>query len=150
MMRWSEKISLTWDIQRNWPLHCNDSWRIPIQHITAQNKQSIKDQMDGLTFMNDPAQYDDYIQDAATGLLQAKEPIKHLIFLGDGDAKQHDVHEIVARAGLDPGAALRKQLIEMVDLRELAPAVLAGLAVLRGLLRLCGCLLLAGAVFGRA
>lgn len=71
-------------------MDCNDTWRIPLQHVNAQNKQSIKNQMDDLNFMNDPYSYDQYVQDAASGLLQTKEPIKHLIFLGDGDAQPPD------------------------------------------------------------
>ncbi len=63
---------------------CNGVWRIPLQPVT--DKEKIKGQMQSLTDMNDPPTYDPYILEAARVLNGASAQIKHIIFLGDGDA----------------------------------------------------------------
>ncbi len=63
---------------------CNGTWRIPMQHV--QDRAKLKSQMDGLQNMNDPPQYDPYILEAARVLSTTSAQVKHIIFLGDGDA----------------------------------------------------------------
>lgn len=60
------------------------SWRIPMQHVT--DPQSIKNKMQTLTEMGDPPTYDPYLLEAARTLNNTDAKIKHIIFLGDGDA----------------------------------------------------------------
>lgn len=66
-------------------LDCNGQWRIPMGYVT--DRQKIKDQMSGLTDMNDPPAYDEYLLEAARVLNGTNAQIKHIIFLGDGDAE---------------------------------------------------------------
>ena len=63
---------------------CNGTWRIPMQYVTDRAK--IKGMMATLTDMNDPPMYDPYIMEAARVLGNTNAQIKHIIFLGDGDA----------------------------------------------------------------
>ena len=63
---------------------CNGIWRIPMQHVTDRAK--IKDQMASLTDMNDPPVYDPYILEAGRVLTITPAQVKHIMFLGDGDA----------------------------------------------------------------
>ena len=63
---------------------CNGVWRIPMQHVTDRAK--LKDQMAGLTDMNDPPVYDPYILEAGRVLTITPAQVKHIMFLGDGDA----------------------------------------------------------------
>lgn len=63
---------------------CNGTWRIPMQYVTDRAK--IKSMMATLTDMNDPPMYDPYIMEAARVLGSTNAQIKHIIFLGDGDA----------------------------------------------------------------
>ena len=63
---------------------CNGTWRIPMQPVTDKNK--IKGQMASLTDMNDPPTYDPYILEAGRVLGNTQAQVKHIIFLGDGDA----------------------------------------------------------------
>ena len=60
------------------------SWRIPMQHVT--DPQTIKNKMQTLTEMGDPPTYDPYLLEAARTLNNTDAKIKHIIFLGDGDA----------------------------------------------------------------
>lgn len=60
------------------------SWRIPMQHVT--DPQIIKNKMQTLTEMGDPPTYDPYLLEAARTLNNTDAKIKHIIFLGDGDA----------------------------------------------------------------
>ena len=62
----------------------NGTWRIPMQHATDRNAH--KAQRAGLKNMNDPPQYDPYILEAARVLANTPAQVKHIIFLGDGDA----------------------------------------------------------------
>ncbi|MGI4790931.1 MAG: glutamine amidotransferase, partial [Janthinobacterium lividum] len=63
---------------------CNGVWRIPMQHVTDRAK--LKEQMSSLTDMNDPPVYDPYILEAGRVLTITPAQIKHIMFLGDGDA----------------------------------------------------------------
>ena len=63
---------------------CNGVWRIPMQHVT--DKAGLKAKMDGLTDMNDPPVYDPYILEAGRVLSITPAQVKHIMFLGDGDA----------------------------------------------------------------
>jgi Ca-activated chloride channel family protein len=63
---------------------CNGIWRIPMQPVTDRNK--IKGMMASLTGMNDPPTYDPYILEAGRVLSGTQAQVKHIIFLGDGDA----------------------------------------------------------------
>jgi len=63
---------------------CNGTWRIPMQHVT--DKAGLKAQMAGLTDMNDPPVYDPYILEAGRVLKATPAQVKHIMFLGDGDA----------------------------------------------------------------
>jgi len=65
-------------------LDCNGQWRIPMQRVI--DKATIKSKMDDLSGMNDPPSYDQFIEQAAGVLDSSPEPIKHIIFFGDGDA----------------------------------------------------------------
>ena len=66
-------------------LDCNNVWRIPMQHVT--NRAALKSAMQGLTDMNDPPDYDPYLLTAGQELQKIPAQIKHIIFLGDGDAE---------------------------------------------------------------
>lgn len=63
---------------------CNGTWRIPMQPVTDKGK--IKGMMASLTDMNDPPTYDPYILEAGRVLGNTQAQVKHIIFLGDGDA----------------------------------------------------------------
>ena len=69
-------------------LDCNGTWRIPIQ--SASNKPYLKSIMDQMQGMNDPDTYDAYLAQAATSLAAEKSGVKHIMFLGDGDAQPPD------------------------------------------------------------
>ncbi|HLI47984.1 MAG TPA: glutamine amidotransferase [Chthonomonas sp.] len=60
------------------------TWRIPMQHVTDPN--AIKAQMQDLTNMGDPPSYIPFLLEAARVLNNTDAKIKHIIFLGDGDA----------------------------------------------------------------
>jgi len=63
---------------------CNGVWRIPMQHVT--DKAGLKAKMSGLIDMNDPPVYDPYILEAGRVLNITPAQVKHIMFLGDGDA----------------------------------------------------------------
>ncbi len=63
---------------------CNGIWRIPMQHVT--DKAGLKAKMATLTDMNDPPVYDPYILEAGRVLNNTPAQVKHIMFLGDGDA----------------------------------------------------------------
>jgi len=63
---------------------CNGVWRIPMQHVT--DKAGLKAKMASLTDMNDPPVYDPYILEAGRVLNITPAQVKHIMFLGDGDA----------------------------------------------------------------
>ena len=63
---------------------CNGVWRIPMQHVT--DKAGLKAQMASLTDMNDPPVYDPYLLEAGRVLNITPAQVKHIMFLGDGDA----------------------------------------------------------------
>ena len=73
-------------------LDCNDVWRIPMQHVT--NREALKSAMQGLTDMNDPPDYDQYLLTAGQVLHGTPAQIKHIIFLGDGDADNPSLSNI--------------------------------------------------------
>ena len=60
------------------------TWRIPMQHVV--DREAIKSQMQNLQNMGDPPNYDPFLMEAARVLNQTDAKIKHIIFLGDGDA----------------------------------------------------------------
>ncbi len=60
------------------------TWRIPMQHVV--DRDAIKAQMQNLQNMGDPPNYDPFLMEAARVLNQTDAKIKHIIFLGDGDA----------------------------------------------------------------
>ena len=60
------------------------SWRIPMQHVT--DPDALKAQMQNLTGMGDPPSYTPYLLQAAQTLNATDAKVKHIIFLGDGDA----------------------------------------------------------------
>lgn len=59
-------------------------WRIPMQHVT--NRSAIQHAIDQLDNMGDPPNYDPFLLEAARVLQQSEAKIKHIVFLGDGDA----------------------------------------------------------------
>ncbi|HZT41851.1 MAG TPA: glutamine amidotransferase [Chthonomonadaceae bacterium] len=61
------------------------TWRIPMQHVT--DRDALKAKMDSLEDMGDPPNYDPYLLEAARVLNTATDAkVKHILFLGDGDA----------------------------------------------------------------
>ena len=60
------------------------NWRIPMQHVT--DREALKAAMQNLQNMGDPPNYDSFLMEAARVLSQTDSKIKHIIFLGDGDA----------------------------------------------------------------
>ena len=60
------------------------TWRIPMQHVT--DRDALKASMQSLQNMGDPPNYDPYLMEAARVLSQTDAKVKHIIFLGDGDA----------------------------------------------------------------
>jgi len=70
-------------------LDCNgfgsaNGWRIPLQHVT--DRAAMQSQIDSLNNMGDPPSYDPFLLEAARALQASSAKIKHIIFLGDGDA----------------------------------------------------------------
>jgi Ca-activated chloride channel family protein len=60
------------------------TWRIQMQHV--EDREAIKGAMDNLTGMGDPPSYDPYLLEAARVLNNTDAKVKHIVFLGDGDA----------------------------------------------------------------
>lgn len=60
------------------------TWRIPMQHVT--DREALKTAMQNLQNMGDPPSYDPYLLEAARVLNNTDAKVKHIIFLGDGDA----------------------------------------------------------------
>ncbi len=60
------------------------TWRVPLQHVV--DRAAIQSQIDTLDGMGDPASYDPFLMEAARKLQASDAKIKHIIFLGDGDA----------------------------------------------------------------
>jgi Ca-activated chloride channel family protein len=70
------------------------TWRITMQHVT--DRDALKSQMQNLQNMGDPPSYTPYLLEAARVLNNTDAKVKHIIFLGDGDAegeqKQGDIN----------------------------------------------------------
>ncbi len=64
------------------------TWRIPMQRAT--DRDALKAAMQGLRDMGDPPNYDPYLMEAARVLSQTDAKVKHIVFLGDGDAVWED------------------------------------------------------------
>jgi Ca-activated chloride channel family protein len=68
-------------------------WRIPMQHVT--DRAGIQAKINSLNNMGDPPSYDPFLLEAGRALQASEAKIKHIIFLGDGDAiwesSQNDV-----------------------------------------------------------
>lgn len=60
------------------------TWRIKMQHVT--DRDALKSSMQGLTDMGDPPIYDPFLLEAARVLNSTDAKVKHIVFLGDGDA----------------------------------------------------------------
>ncbi len=60
------------------------TWRIPMQHVT--DREALKVAMQNLQGMGDPPSYQPYLLEAARVLNNTDAKVKHIIFLGDGDA----------------------------------------------------------------
>jgi Ca-activated chloride channel family protein len=60
------------------------TWRIPMQHVT--DREALKAAMQNLEGMGDPPVYDPFLLEAARVLSNTDAKIKHMVFLGDGDA----------------------------------------------------------------
>ncbi len=60
------------------------TWRIPMQHVT--DREALKSAMQNLEGMGDPTAYDPFLLEAARVLNNTDAKIKHIVFLGDGDA----------------------------------------------------------------
>ncbi len=60
-------------------------WRIPMQHVT--DRETLKAAMQNLQDMGDPPSYEPFIMEAARVLNNTDAKVKHIIFLGDGDAE---------------------------------------------------------------
>jgi uncharacterized membrane protein len=60
------------------------TWRIQMQHVT--DREALKSQMQSLQGMGDPPSYDPYLLEAARVLNNTDAKVKHIVFLGDGDA----------------------------------------------------------------
>ncbi len=60
------------------------TWRIQMQHVT--DREALKSQMQSLQGMGDPPSYDSYLLEAARVLNNTDAKVKHIVFLGDGDA----------------------------------------------------------------
>ncbi len=71
------------------------TWRIPMQHVVHPN--AIKNEMQNLTGMGDPPTYDPYLLEAARVLNNTDAKIKHIIFLGDGDAIYESDQKTITR-----------------------------------------------------
>jgi len=60
------------------------TWRIQMQHV--EDREAIKGAMDNLTGMGDPPSYDPFLLEAARVLNNTDAKVKHIVFMGDGDA----------------------------------------------------------------
>jgi uncharacterized membrane protein/Mg-chelatase subunit ChlD len=60
------------------------TWRIPMQHVT--DRDALKAAMQNLTGMGDPPSYEPFLAEAARVLNSTDAKVKHIVFLGDGDA----------------------------------------------------------------
>ena len=60
------------------------TWRIPMQHVT--DRESLKSAMQNLQGMGDPPSYTPFLLEAARVLNGTDAKVKHIVFLGDGDA----------------------------------------------------------------
>ncbi len=72
-------------------------WRIPMQHVT--DRETLKAAMQNLQDMGDPPSYEPFIMEAARVLNNTDAKVKHIIFLGDGDA-EYDVGNGAINAGI--------------------------------------------------
>ena len=70
------------------------TWRIPMQHVT--DREALKTAMQNLQDMGDPPSYDAYLLEAARVLNNTDAKVKHIIFLGDGDAVNEQVQGAIA------------------------------------------------------
>jgi Ca-activated chloride channel homolog len=60
------------------------TWRIQMQHVT--DREALKSQMQSLQNMGDPPDYTPFLLEAARVLNNTDAKVKHIVFLGDGDA----------------------------------------------------------------
>ncbi|HLJ56510.1 MAG TPA: VWA domain-containing protein, partial [Chthonomonadaceae bacterium] len=60
------------------------TWRIQMQHVT--DREALKSQMQSLQNMGDPPSYTPFLLEAARVLNNTDAKVKHIVFLGDGDA----------------------------------------------------------------
>ncbi len=60
------------------------TWRIPMQHVT--DREALKSAMQNLQGMGDPPSYTPFLLEGARVLANTDAKVKHIIFLGDGDA----------------------------------------------------------------
>ncbi len=60
------------------------TWRIQMQHVT--DREALKAAMQNLTGMGDPPSYNPFLAEAARVLNGTDAKVKHIVFLGDGDA----------------------------------------------------------------
>jgi Ca-activated chloride channel homolog len=60
------------------------TWRIPMQHVT--DREALKSAMQNLQNMGDPPSYTPFLLEAARVLNGTDAKVKHIVFLGDGDA----------------------------------------------------------------
>lgn len=60
------------------------TWRIPMQHV--EDREALKSAMQKLQDMGDPPSYEPFLLEAARVLNNTDAKVKHIIFLGDGDA----------------------------------------------------------------
>lgn len=74
----------SWGMQNGGVAPPGGTWRIPMQHVT--DRDALKSAMQNLTNMGDPPSYDPYLAEAARVLNNTDAKVKHIIFLGDGDA----------------------------------------------------------------
>jgi uncharacterized membrane protein/Mg-chelatase subunit ChlD len=72
------------------------TWRIKMQHVT--DREALKSAMQGLQDMGDPPSYTPYLIEAARVLNTTDAKVKHVIFLGDGDAVYEANQNAVAGA----------------------------------------------------
>lgn len=72
------------------------TWRVPLQHVT--DRAAIQATIDTLENMGDPPSYDPYLIEAATKLQASEAKVKHIIFLGDGDAAYEGMGDTINSA----------------------------------------------------
>ena len=72
------------------------TWRVPLQHVT--DRAAIQSTIDTLENMGDPPSYDPYLIEAATKLQASEAKVKHIIFLGDGDAAYEGMGDTINSA----------------------------------------------------